>query len=58
MVAVNLSDDLVNTAKKHAKVNLRSTPKQIEHWANIGRALEESPSKNYSDLINEAMEQG
>lgn len=43
MTTINLSDDLVEKAKKYAKVYSRSTPKQIEYWAKIGKACEENP---------------
>ncbi len=43
MTTVNLSDDLVEQAKKYANVYSRSTPKQIEYWAKIGKLAEENP---------------
>mgnify|MGYP003631908729 CR=1 FL=1 len=43
MTTINLSDDLVEKAKKYAHVYNRSTPKQIEYWAKIGRACEDNP---------------
>lgn len=42
-IAVKLSDELVNNAKIAGKALSRSTPKQIEHWAKIGKAAEENP---------------
>ena len=41
--AIKLSDQLVADATRHAKVFHRSPPKQIEHWAAIGRVAEENP---------------
>ena len=41
--AIKLSDQLVVDATKYAKVFHRSPPKQIEHWATIGRIAEENP---------------
>jgi len=41
--AIKLSDDLVNDAQRYASVNHRSAPKQIEHWAAIGKIAEENP---------------
>jgi hypothetical protein len=41
--AIKLSDDLVNDAQRYAAVNHRSAPKQIEHWAAIGKIAEENP---------------
>ena len=43
MATVNLSDELVETAKKYAGAFSRSTPKQIEHWAKIGKLVEDNP---------------
>lgn len=42
MAAIQLSDSLVEAAKTAAKQMHRSTPKQIEHWALLGKAVEES----------------
>lgn len=41
--AIKLSDQLVSDAARYAKVFHRSPPKQIEHWATIGRVAEENP---------------
>ena len=41
--AIKLSDQLVADATRYAKVFHRSPPKQIEHWATIGRVAEENP---------------
>ena len=43
MTTINLPDDLVEKAKKYANVYSRSTPKQIEYWAKIGKACEDNP---------------
>jgi len=40
--SIRVSDDLYNIAAKEAEVLHRSIPLQIEHWADIGRALEAS----------------
>jgi hypothetical protein len=37
--AVRLEDRLVRYAAAEGQVNRRSTPKQIEYWAEIGRAV-------------------
>ena len=42
MAAIQLSDSLLEAAKTAAKVMHRSTPKQIEHWALLGKAVEET----------------
>lgn len=40
---VKLSDALVNDARPYANAMHRSIPKQIEHWARLGKAAEENP---------------
>ncbi|MAF97796.1 MAG: hypothetical protein CMH26_04095 [Micavibrio sp.] len=47
MTTINLSDELINEAKKYANVYSRSTPKQIEYWAKIGKIAEENPDLPY-----------
>jgi len=42
-LAIKLSDQLVNDAKKSAVINQRSAPKQIEYWAKMGKLAEENP---------------
>ncbi len=42
MAAIQLSDNLIDAAKTAAKAMHRSTPKQIEHWALLGKAVEET----------------
>lgn len=42
-VAIKLSDQIVGEAKKYGAVYSRSTPKQIEYWAQIGKIAEENP---------------
>jgi len=41
--AIKLSDSLIESAKITGKTELRSTPKQIEYWARIGKIAEEHP---------------
>ena len=43
MATVKLSDQFVNDAKAAAIAMHRSVPKQIEHWARIGKIAEENP---------------
>jgi hypothetical protein len=38
--AVKLSDELVLTARREARIASRSMTQQIEHWARIGRVVE------------------
>jgi len=49
-----LDNNLVNAAKIEAQTQKRSTPKQIEYWADLGRSLENLLSK--TDIT--ALEQG
>jgi hypothetical protein len=48
--AVKLSNDIILEAHKYAAVFSRSVPKQIEHWAKIGRTAEENPDLPYAFL--------
>lgn len=41
--AIKLSDELVVDATTHAKAQHRSTPRQIEYWARIGKLADENP---------------
>ena len=40
---VKLSDELINDARPYANAMHRPVPKQIEHWARLGKAEEENP---------------
>lgn len=40
-MAVKLSDDLVNGAREEARAADRSITSQIEHWARLGRQVEQ-----------------
>jgi ParD-like antitoxin of type II bacterial toxin-antitoxin system len=42
-IALKLSNELVESAKQHAAAKHRSVPNQIEHWARLGKAVEENP---------------
>jgi hypothetical protein len=46
--AIKLSGDIVSEANKYAAAYSRSVPKQIEHWAKIGRIAEENPDLPYN----------
>jgi len=52
--SVRLDDGFVGDAQVYAEVNKRSVPKQIEHWAEIGRMAEDNPDLPYS-FIKEAV---
>ena len=47
-INVKLSENLVENARRHAAVQHRSVPKQIEYWSLIGRIVEENPDLPYS----------
>jgi hypothetical protein len=42
---IKISDELVEAAKQAAAKRFRSVPKQIEHWAYLGRQLEARPGR-------------
>ena len=52
--AIRISDELVNEAKKYSRIDHRSITGQIEHWARIGKCIEENPDLTYS-LIKEIL---
>jgi hypothetical protein len=54
-ISVRLDDDLVKDAKVYADASKRSVPKQIEHWAEIGRIAEDNPDLPY-EFIREAVQ--
>lgn len=52
--SIRLDDDFVEEVKIHADAMSRSVPKQIEHWAKIGRIAEDNPDLPFS-FINEIL---
>jgi len=46
--AIRLSEEIVKAAAACAPFNSRSVPKQIEHWAKIGKVAEENPDLPYT----------
>ena len=52
--AIRISEELVNEAKKYSRIEHRSITGQIEHWARIGKCIEENPDLTYS-LIKEIL---
>lgn len=42
-VSIRINGDLYLAAKRSAKGECRSTPGQIEYWANLGRAALDNP---------------
>jgi hypothetical protein len=53
-IAVNLDKKLVIMAKSYSAIEHRSVPKQIEHWAKIGRIAAENKDLTY-DAIQEIL---
>lgn len=53
-ISVRLDDLLVEEAQVYASVSKRSVPKQIEHWAEIGRVAEDNPDLSYT-FIKDAL---
>ena len=53
--SIRLDDDFVSDAKVYADVNKRSVPKQIEHWAEIGRMVEDNPDLPYGFIQQAVM---
>lgn len=45
--SIKIAESLANDAKHYASVMSRSVPKQIEHWAKIGKIAEENPDLSY-----------
>ncbi|MCL5260366.1 MAG: ParD-like family protein [Gammaproteobacteria bacterium] len=50
-ISINLDKNLVNAARSYSAVQDRSIPKQIEHWAKIGRIVEENPDLTYNFVM-------
>lgn len=44
---VKMSDEVVSMAENEMLISGRSLAGQVEHWAKIGRAIEQSPAFNY-----------
>ncbi len=53
-INVKLSGSLVDQARRHAVIQHRSLPKQIEYWSQIGKIAEENPDLPFS-LIREIL---
>lgn len=45
---VKLSCEIIAEAKRYGNVYSRSTPKQLEYWARIGKIAEENPDLPYA----------
>lgn len=51
-LSVRLDKGLINRAAAIGKVLSRTSPKQIEHWAKIGKVMEENPELSYEFVKN------
>lgn len=49
--AIKLDDTLVEAARIYGEASHRSAPKQIEHWATLGRIAEQNPDLSYDFII-------
>ncbi|PSL10934.1 ParD-like antitoxin of type II ParDE toxin-antitoxin system [Marinobacterium halophilum] len=52
--SVRLDQDLVEKATIMGKALNRTTPKQIEHWAKIGKIMEDNPDFSY-DFVKQVI---
>ena len=52
--AVRISEELISEAKKFSQIDHRSLTGQIEHWARMGKCIEENPDLTYN-LIKEIL---
>lgn len=48
--SVKLSTEFLNDARREAEAFKRSVAAQVEHWARIGRAVENTPGLGVSDV--------
>ncbi len=51
---VKLPEEFLNEVKRYAALEHRSVPKQIEHWARIGKIVTENPDLPY-DFISKIL---
>ena len=47
-LAVRISDDILNEARLHSKIDNRSVAGQIEYWAKIGKCAVDNPDLSYT----------
>ena len=52
--SIRMDDEFIQETQVYAEANHRSIPKQIEHWAQIGRIAEDNPDLSY-DFIRDAL---
>ena len=49
--SIRLDQDLIDKATIMARALNRTLPKQIEHWAKIGKIMEDNPELPYEFVI-------
>lgn len=49
--SIRVSDELLEQARRSAKLFHRSPPQQIEHWAQIGRVMESALSYGTQEKV-------
>ena len=52
--SIRLDQDLIDKATIMAKALNRTPPKQIEHWAKIGKMMEDNPDLSY-EFVKQAI---
>jgi len=52
--AVRISEELLKDARKSSRIDHRSLAGQIEHWAHMGKCVEENPDLTFA-LIKEIL---
>lgn len=52
--SIRLDQNLVEEATVMARAYSRTPPKQIEHWAKIGRIMEDNPDLTY-EIVRQAI---
>ena len=52
MSTVKLSKEIISEAKVFSRAYNRSIAGQIEHWAKIGKIVEQNPDLNYEFIKN------
>lgn len=53
-VNAKLSENLIDQARRYARIQHRSVPKQIEYWSQIGKIAEENPDLPFA-MIREIL---
>ena len=53
-ISIRLDQDLIDKATIMAKALSRTPPKQIEHWAKIGKIMEDNPDIPY-EFVKQGM---